>query len=86
MGNGIKRWASCWGALARFANTTTRIDHLYQDPHESDPRLCRTTGDLTDSTNLIRADIVLKSCKCFLPFPPPFSFRLMTLTPVGGTG
>jgi GDPmannose 4,6-dehydratase len=33
---------------------TTRIYHLYQDPHESDPRLVLHYGDLTDSTHLIR--------------------------------
>ena len=33
---------------------TSRIDHLHQDPHESDPRLVLHYGDLTDSTNLIR--------------------------------
>ena len=33
---------------------TTRIDHLYQDPHESEPKLTLHYGDLTDSTNLIR--------------------------------
>ena len=44
--HGIKRRASSFN--------TTRIDHLYQDPHESDPRLVLLYGDLTDSTNLIR--------------------------------
>ena len=44
--HGIKRRASSFN--------TTRIDHLYQDPHESDPRLVFHNGDLTDSTNLIR--------------------------------
>ena len=44
--HGIKRRASSFN--------TTRIDHLYQDPHESDPRLTLHYGDLTDSTNLIR--------------------------------
>ena len=44
--HGIKRRASSFN--------TTRIDHLYQDPHESDPRLALHYGDLTDSTNLIR--------------------------------
>ncbi len=44
--HGIKRRASSFN--------TTRIDHLYQDPHESDPRLILHYGDLTDSTNLIR--------------------------------
>ena len=42
------------GPPARFANNTSRIDHLYHDPHESDPRLVLHYGDLTDSTNLIR--------------------------------
>jgi len=44
--HGIKRRASSFN--------TTRIDHLYQDPHEADPRLVLHYGDLTDSTNLIR--------------------------------
>ncbi|MCP9882403.1 GDP-mannose 4,6-dehydratase [Cyanobium sp. Alchichica 3B3-8F6] len=44
--HGIKRRSSSFN--------TTRIDHLYQDPHESDPRLVLHYGDLTDSTNLIR--------------------------------
>ena len=44
--HGIKRRASSFN--------TSRIDHLYQDPHESDPRLTLHYGDLTDSTNLIR--------------------------------
>ena len=44
--HGIKRRASSFN--------TARIDHLYQDPHESDPRLTLHYGDLTDSTNLIR--------------------------------
>jgi GDPmannose 4,6-dehydratase len=44
--HGIKRRASSFN--------TTRIDHLYQDPHELDPRLILHYGDLTDSTNLIR--------------------------------
>ena len=33
---------------------TDRIDHLYQDPHESGVRLTLHYGDLTDATNLIR--------------------------------
>ncbi|WP_413430191.1 GDP-mannose 4,6-dehydratase [Synechococcus sp. Cu2B8-bc1011] len=44
--HGIKRRASSFN--------TTRIDHLYQDPHEDDPRLVLHYGDLTDSSNLIR--------------------------------
>ena len=44
--HGIKRRASSFN--------TSRIDHLYQDPHERDPRLVLHYGDLTDSPNLIR--------------------------------
>ena len=35
--------------------TTDRIDHLYQDPHDSeDPRMVLHYGDMTDSMNLTR--------------------------------
>jgi GDPmannose 4,6-dehydratase len=44
--HGIKRRASSFN--------TARIDHLYQDPHETNPQLVLHYGDLTDSTNLIR--------------------------------
>ncbi|MES9858168.1 MAG: GDP-mannose 4,6-dehydratase [Sedimenticola sp.] len=44
--HGIKRRASSFN--------TDRIDHLYQDPHESERRFVLHYGDLTDSTNLIR--------------------------------
>lgn len=33
---------------------TQRVDHLYQDPHESNLRMILHYGDLTDSTNVIR--------------------------------
>ena len=44
--HGVKRRASSFN--------TSRIDHLYQDPHELNSRLTLHYGDLTDSTNLIR--------------------------------
>ncbi|MFN7898415.1 MAG: GDP-mannose 4,6-dehydratase [Synechococcaceae cyanobacterium] len=44
--HGLKRRSSSFN--------TDRIDHLYQDPHESNPRLVLHYGDLTDSSNLIR--------------------------------
>jgi GDPmannose 4,6-dehydratase len=44
--HGIKRRASSFN--------TARVDHLYQDPHESDRRFILHYGDLTDATNLIR--------------------------------
>ena len=44
--HGIKRRASSFN--------TTRIDHIYEDPHEEDVRFFLHYGDLTDSTNLVR--------------------------------
>jgi len=44
--HGIKRRSSLFN--------TERIDHLYQDPHEKNPKFFLHYGDLTDSTNLIR--------------------------------
>ena len=44
--HGIKRRSS--------SLNTKRIDHLYQDPHESNQKFFLHYGDLTDSTNLIR--------------------------------
>ena len=44
--HGMKRRASSFN--------TDRVDHLYQDPHESGVRFTLHYGDLTDSTNLIR--------------------------------
>lgn len=44
--HGIKRRSSLFN--------TDRIDHLYQDPHDSSRRFHLYYGDLTDSTNLIR--------------------------------
>jgi GDPmannose 4,6-dehydratase len=43
--HGIKRRASLFN--------TERVDHLYQDPHESDRRFILHHGDLTDSSNLV---------------------------------
>ncbi len=44
--HGLKRRTSLFN--------TDRIDHLYQDPHESHVHFRLHYGDLTDSTNLIR--------------------------------
>ncbi len=44
--HGVKRRSSSFN--------TGRIDHLYEDPHEEDPRLHLHYGDMTDATNLIR--------------------------------
>ena len=44
--HGVKRRSSSFN--------TARIDHLYQDPHESNVSLHLHYGDMTDATNLIR--------------------------------
>jgi GDPmannose 4,6-dehydratase len=44
--HGIKRRSSLFN--------TDRIDHLYQDPHETNKNFILHYGDLSDSTNLIR--------------------------------
>tara|TARA_A100001388_G_scaffold94742_1_gene68723 strand:- start:1127 stop:2194 length:1068 start_codon:yes stop_codon:yes gene_type:complete len=44
--HGIKRRSSSFN--------TSRIDHLYQDPHEKEQKFVLHHGDLTDSSNLIR--------------------------------
>ena len=44
--HGIKRRSSSFN--------TGRVDGIYQDPHEADPRFVLHYGDLTDATNLIR--------------------------------
>jgi GDPmannose 4,6-dehydratase len=44
--HGIKRRASSFN--------TQRVDHLYQDPHENNPRFILHYGDLSDTSNIIR--------------------------------
>jgi GDPmannose 4,6-dehydratase len=44
--HGIKRRASSFN--------TQRVDHIYQDPHVSSPRLQLHYGDLSDTSNLVR--------------------------------
>ena len=44
--HGLKRRASSFN--------TSRINHLYEDPHEKETKMVLHYGDLTDSTNLIR--------------------------------
>ncbi|MEM6857056.1 MAG: GDP-mannose 4,6-dehydratase [Pseudomonadota bacterium] len=44
--HGIKRRASSFN--------TQRIDHIYEDPHQPDPKLTLHYGDLTDTSNLTR--------------------------------
>ncbi|CDZ82674.1 GDP-L-fucose synthetase [Citrobacter koseri] len=44
--HGIKRRASSFN--------TERVDHIYQDPHASNPKFHLHYGDLTDSSNLTR--------------------------------
>ena len=50
--HGIKRRSSSFN--------TSRIEHLYQDPHLEDARLILHYGDMTDATNLIR---IVQECQ-----------------------
>ena len=52
MVHGIKRRSSLFN--------TARIDHLYQDPHDTDQRLKLHYGDLTDAMNLTR---IIQECQ-----------------------
>ena len=44
--HGVKRRSSSFN--------TARVENLYQDPHEAEPRFVMHFGDMTDATNLIR--------------------------------
>ena len=44
--HGLKRRSSSFN--------TSRIDHLYRDPHEKDARFFLHYGDLIDSTNVMK--------------------------------
>jgi GDPmannose 4,6-dehydratase len=50
--HGIKRRSSSFN--------TSRIENIYQDPHEEDQRFILHYGDMTDSTNIIR---VVQECQ-----------------------
>jgi GDPmannose 4,6-dehydratase len=50
--HGIKRRAS--------SLNTQRIDHIYQDPHEENPRFILHYGDLTDSLNITK---IIQMCQ-----------------------
>ena len=50
--HGIKRRASSFN--------TSRIDHIYQDPHISNPKFKLHYGDLTDSMNITK---IIKDCQ-----------------------
>lgn len=51
----LEKGYEVWGVIRRSSSFNTgRIDHLYQDPHESDRRLKLCYGDLADSSSLQR--------------------------------
>ena len=50
--HGLKRRSSSFN--------TGRIEDIYQDPHDPDPRLILHHGDMTDATNLIR---IVQECR-----------------------
>ncbi|MCA8987083.1 MAG: GDP-mannose 4,6-dehydratase [Planctomycetaceae bacterium] len=49
----ISKGYEVWGVIRRSSSfNTSRIDHIYQDPHDEDVRLKLTFGDLADSSSL----------------------------------
>lgn len=51
----LRKGYRVWGMKRRSSSfNTARVDHLYKDPHDNDPKFRLVYGDMTDSTNLIR--------------------------------
>lgn len=49
----LKRNYTVYGLMRRSSSfNTSRIDHIYEDPHESNPRLRLMYGDLNDGSSL----------------------------------
>ncbi|MEX0802790.1 MAG: GDP-mannose 4,6-dehydratase, partial [Candidatus Binatia bacterium] len=49
----LRRGYAVYGLMRRSSSfNTSRIDHIYQDPHESNPRLKLVYGDLNDASSL----------------------------------
>jgi GDPmannose 4,6-dehydratase len=49
----LEKGYEVYGIIRRSSSfNTARIDHLYQDPHEANPRLRLVFGDLNDSSSL----------------------------------
>jgi GDPmannose 4,6-dehydratase len=55
--HGIKRRSSLFN--------TQRVDHLYQDVHENDPKFFLHHGDLTDSSSLLRIIQEVQPCEIY---------------------
>jgi GDPmannose 4,6-dehydratase len=57
----LRKGYQVWGMLRRASCfNTSRIDHIYQDPHEDDVRLRLCYGDLTDASSIHA--ILQKAC------------------------
>ena len=51
----LEKGYDVWGVIRRSSSFNTgRIDHIYQDPHDSDLRLRLVYGDLNDASSLNR--------------------------------
>ncbi|TWT35970.1 GDP-mannose 4,6-dehydratase [Posidoniimonas corsicana] len=51
----LEKGYDVWGTVRRSSSfNTDRIDHIYQDPHEHDPRLHLVYADLADASSLNR--------------------------------
>ena len=57
----LKKGYMVYGLIRRASSFNTgRVDHLYQDPHERDPKLRLVYGDLNDASSLNRIIKTLK--------------------------
>src|SRR3972149_5710771 len=51
----LKKGYEVYGIIRRSSSFSTgRIDHIYQDPHDQNPRLRLVFGDLNDASSLNR--------------------------------
>ena len=62
----IKKNYEVHGVKRRSSSINTgRIDHLYQDPHESKKKLYLHYGDITDSTSVASIIKKIKPCEIY---------------------
>lgn len=62
----LKKGYTVYGLIRRASSFNTgRIDHLYQDPHEPNPKLRLVYGDLNDASSLNRIIKTLKPIEIY---------------------
>ena len=76
--HGIKRRASSFN--------TERIDHIYEDPHNDNPKFHLHYGDLTDSSNLTRIISEIQPDEVDIEFKPGFYRQMESFVNMIRTG